>query len=156
MADQVFNIALGRVAELYNRVDINDPANAALTIVVVSSTNTDATVKDIDDLLALLDLALTAEVTNTNYARKELVDTDLAAFAPDDGNDRVDLDIADQTFSAIAAGDNWTDLVICYDNDTAAGTDVNIVPLCWYDFIITPDGSDITAVINAAGFFRAS
>jgi len=156
MANQIFNIALGRVAELYNRVDLNDPANAALTIVVVSSTDTDALVKDVNDLLALLALGLTAEVTNTNYARIELVDTDLVAFEPDDVNDRVDLDIADQTWTAVAAGDNWTDLVICYDNDTAAGTDVNIVPLCWYDFIITPDGSDITAVINAAGFYRAS
>ena len=156
MADQVFNIGLGRVAELYNRVDLNDPANAALIILVVSSTDTDATIKDIDDVLALLALALTAEVTNTNYARKTLIDTDLAAFAPDDSNDRVDLDIADQTFSAIAAGDNWTDLVIAYDDDTTGGTDVNIVPLCWYDFVITPDGSDITAVIDTAGFFRAS
>lgn len=156
MADQVFNIALSRVGEFYNRVDQNDPTNAVLTILVVVSTDTDALVKDVDDLAELLALALTAEVTNTNYARIELIDTDLAAFAPDDGNDRVDLDIADQTFSNILAGDNWTDLVICYDADSTGGTDANIVPLCWYDFIITPDGSDITAVINAAGFFRAS
>ena len=156
MADQVFNIGLGRVAELYNRVDLNDPANSALIILVVSSTDTDALVKDVDDVLELLALALTAEVTNTGYARKTLVDTDLAAFAPDDTNDRVDLDIADQTFSGIAAGDNWTDLVIAYDDDTGAGTDANIVPLCWYDFVVTPDGSDITAQVDAAGFFRAS
>lgn len=156
MADQVFNIALGRVAELYNRVDLNDPANAALIIIIFNSTATDAIIKDLDDVAAIEADINTAEVTNTNYARKTLVDTDLAAFAPDDTNDRVDLDIADQTFSAIAAGDAWTDLTIAYDNDTGAGTDANIVPLCWYDFIITPDGSDITAVINAAGFFRAS
>lgn len=42
MADQILNIALGRIAELYNRVDLNDPTNAVLTIVVVSSTDTDA------------------------------------------------------------------------------------------------------------------
>ena len=156
MADQVFNIALGRIAELYNRVDLNDPANAVLTIVVVVSTDTDATIKDLDTLALVLAEALTAEVTNTNYARIELVDTDLAAFAPDDTNDRVDLDIADQTWTAVAAGDNWTDLMICYDSDSTGGTDANIVPLAWYDFVITPDGSDITAVINAAGFFRAS
>ena len=34
MADFVFNIAKGRVAEFYNRVDTNDPANSALVIVV--------------------------------------------------------------------------------------------------------------------------
>ena len=156
MADQVFNIGLGRVVELYNRVQINDPTNAVLTIIVYESTDTDALVKDVDDIAELEALSNTAEVTNTNYARIELIDTDLAAFAPDDGNDRTDLDIADQTFSNIIAGDNWTDLVIAYDDDSATGTDADIEPLCWYDFIITPDGSDITAVINTAGFFRAS
>ena len=35
MADLVFNIAKGRVAELYIRVDTNDAANAALVIVPV-------------------------------------------------------------------------------------------------------------------------
>ena len=157
MADQVFNIALGRVAELYNRVDLNDPTNAALIIVVVNSTETDAIIKDLDDLGAVIANANTAEVTNSGYARKTLVDTDLAAFAPDDTNDRVDLDIADQTWTAVAtAGGAWTDLLICYDSDTGAGTDANIVPLAWYDFAVTPDDSDITAVVNAAGFFRAS
>lgn len=30
MADLVFNIAKGRVVELFNRVDANDPANSAI------------------------------------------------------------------------------------------------------------------------------
>ncbi|KKK48469.1 hypothetical protein LCGC14_2974930, partial [marine sediment metagenome] len=77
MADQILNIALGRIAELYNRVDLNDPTNAVLTIVVVDSTTADATIKDLDTLALILAEALTAEVTNTNYARIELVDTDL-------------------------------------------------------------------------------
>ncbi len=156
MADQLFNIALGRVAELYNRVDINDPANSALIIVIVNTTATDAVLKDLDTLALVLANVNTAEVTNTNYARKTLTDTDLTAFAPDDANDRVDLDIADQVWTGVAAGDGWTDLLICYDNDTGGGTDANIVPLSQYDFVVTPDGSDITAQVNAAGFYRAS
>ncbi len=157
MADQIFNIGLGRVAELYNRVDQNDPTNAVLTIVVLATAGieTDAVLKDKDDLAAVV-AGATNEVTNTNYARIELVDTDLVAFAPDDTNDRVDLDIPDQTFSAIAAGDGWNDLLICYDSDSATGTDANIVPLTMHDFVVTPDGSDITAQIAAAGFYRAS
>ncbi|MCA9947892.1 MAG: hypothetical protein KC449_30630, partial [Anaerolineales bacterium] len=78
------------------------------------------------------------------------------AFAPDDANDRVDLDIPDQTFSAIAAGDAWTDVVITYDSDSTGGTDTNIVPCTQHDFAVTPDGSDITVEIAAAGFYRAS
>lgn len=156
MADFVFNIAKGRVAELYNRVDSNDPANAVLVIVAIDTSATDATLKDFDTLAAVLGDANTAEVTNTNYARKVLSDSDLAAFAADDTNDRVDLDFADQTWSSVAAGDGWTDLLICYDSDSTGGTDANIVPLTCHDFAVTPDGSDIVAQIAAAGFYRAS
>lgn len=157
MADQVFNIALGRSAELYNRVDLSDPANAVLTIIVLATTGieSDAVLKDKDTVTDLVS-GTTNEVTNTGYARKELTDADIVAFAPDDANDRVDLDIPDQTWTGVAAGDGWNDFIVCYDSDSLAGTDANIVPMTQHDFVATPDGSDITAQINAAGFFRAS
>ena len=157
MANQIFNISLGRVAELYQRVDLNDPANSALIIVVLATTGieTDAVLKDKDDLAAVV-AGTTNEVTNAGYARKVLTDADIVAFAPDDTNDRVDLDIPDQTWTAVGAGDGWNDLLVCYDSDTTAGTDANIVPLTMHDFVLTPDGSDITAQVAAAGFFRAS
>lgn len=156
MADFVFNIAKGRVAELYNRVDSNDPANSALIIVVIDAGGeTDATMRDVDTLAALL--ATTAdEVTNTNYARITLTDSDLSAFAADDTNDRVDLDVADFTFSDIAAGDAWTDVIVCYDPDTTGGTDSNIIPLTCHDYEVTPDGSTLIVQIATAGFYRAS
>lgn len=156
MADFVFNIAKGRVAEFYWRVDNNDPTNAALIVAAWVAGDTDATIVDVDDVAAIEALASTAEATNTNYARTTLTDANLVAFAPDDTNDRVDLDIPDQTWTAVAAGDNWTDLSINYDNDTGAGTDANIVPCTWHDFSVTPNGGDITAQIAAAGFYRAS
>ncbi len=157
MANLVFNIALGRVAELYNRVDINDPANSALIIAVLATAGieADATLKDVDTLAAVV-AGTTNEVTNSGYARKTLTDVDIVAFAPDDTNDRVDLDIPDQTWTAVAAGDGWNDVVISYDSDTTSGTDANIVPMTLHDFVVTPDGSDITAVIAATGFYRAS
>ena len=157
MADQVFNIALGRVAELYNRVDTNDPANAVLVIAVLATSGieTDAVLKDKDDLAAVV-AGTTNEVTNTNYARKVLTDSDIVAFAADDTNDRVDLDFPDQTWSAVASGDGWNDALVCYDSDSTGGTDANIVPLTMHDFVVTPDGNDITLQVNAAGFYRAS
>jgi hypothetical protein len=157
MADFVFNIAKGRVVEYYNRVKSNDPANSALIVVAIDANgDSDATMKDRDDLAALLG-GTANEVTNTNYARKVLTDSDLAALpAPDDANDRYDIDLPDQTWSAVAAGTAWTDLLICYDPDTTGGTDSAIIPLTLHDFAVTPDGSDIVAQIAAAGFFRAS
>ena len=157
MADQVFNIAKGRVAELYNRVDLNDPANSALIILILATAGieTDAVLKDVDTVTALV-AGTTNEVTNSGYARKTLTDADIVAFSPDDTNDRVDLDIPDQTWTAVGADDGWNDLVVAYDSDTTAGTDANVVPCTMHDFVLTPDGSDVTAQIAATGFFRAS
>jgi hypothetical protein len=157
MADLVFNIAKGRVAELYNRVDSNDPTNSALIVAVFNvGAATDATLRDYDTLAAIEGDANAAEVANSGYARKTLTDADLTAFAPDDTNDRVDLDIPDQTWTSVAAGTAWTDVVIAYDNDTTSGTDSSIVPLTLHDFAVTPNGGDITMQVAAAGFFRAS
>lgn len=157
MSDFVFNVAKGRVVEYYNRVENNDPANSALIVVVIDANgDTDATMKDRDDLSALLG-GTANEVTNTNYARKTLTDAELAALpAPDDANDRYDIDLPDQTWTAVAAGTAWTDILVCYDPDTTGGTDSSIIPLTCHDFAVTPDGSDIVAQIAAAGFFRAS
>lgn len=157
MADFVFNIAKGRVVEYYNRVEASDPTNSALVILVIDAAgDTDAAMKDRDDIAALLG-GTANEVTNTNYARKTLTDADLAALpAPDDTNDRYDVDIPDQTWTAVAAGTAWTDLIIAYDPDTTAGTDSTLIPLTCHDFAVTPDGNNITAQINASGFFRAS
>jgi hypothetical protein len=155
MANMVMNIALGRVTELYNRVDTNDPTNSVLVVIAWNASASDATIKDVDTVAALEATSGVDEVSNTGYARKILTDADLVAFAPDDTNDRVDLDIPDQTWTGVAAGTNWTDLAICYDNDSTSGTDSNIIPLTWHDFVVTPDGSDITAQIAAAGFYRA-
>ena len=72
MADLVFNIAKGRVAELYNRVDTNDAANAALVIVPVDVAEvTDATLRDFDTLAAILAGGVT-ERTTGGWNRKTL------------------------------------------------------------------------------------
>lgn len=157
MADFVYNNAKGRFVELYNRVDTNDPANSALVVVILAASGieSDAVLRDKDTLADVLS-GTTNEVTNTGYVRKVLTDADLTAFAPDDVNDRVDIDMPDQTWTGVASGDVWSDFVVCFDNDTTGGTDANVVPLTQHDFSVTPDGSDITAQIASAGFARAS
>lgn len=159
MANLVFNVALGRVAELYRRVDINDPAASALLVILVAATGveTDAVLRDSTDLADVFG-GTTNESTNTGYARKVLTDADIVAFAADHTNDRVDLDIPDQTWTGVANDGTGAigDLIVAYDADTAAGTDTDIVPLTLHDFAVTPDGSDITAQVAAAGFYRAS
>ena len=151
----MFNIAKGRIVQLYDNVDTNTPANSALIVVPVDvGATSDATIKDFDTLAAVLAGGVT-ERTATGWNRKTLTDTELSAWAVDDTNDRVDLDIPDLTWTTVTAG-AVTDLIICYDADTTGGSDSNIIPLTQHDFAITPDGSDVTAQIAATGFFRAS
>lgn len=159
MANFVFNIAKGRVVELYNRVESNDPTNSALVVVALLATGieSDATLADYDTLAAIL-AAANDEATNTGYARKVLTDSDLAALpSPDDTNNWFQVDIPDQTWTGVAASPGaWSKILICYDNDTTAGTDSNIIPLTAHDFAVTPDGSDIVMQVDANGFFRAA
>jgi len=152
MADFVFNIAKGYVAEFCNRVNTNDPTNSAIIVVPINATATDATMKDYDTLSALLGDANVTECTGSNWARKVI--TTISITVDDTTNDRVECDIADQTWTAVAASNDSTDLVFCYDSDTTGGTDANIIPLTCHDFAITTDGSDVTAQI--ADFFRAA
>lgn len=147
MADLVFNIAKGKVAYYAGL-----PAAADALIAVPLETTgleTDAVLQDKDTLADVL-----AGTTNeqTTMGRKTLASVTVTV---DDTNDRVDVDAADITWTA-ATGNAVSRLVICYDGDTGAGTDTDIIPLVMLDFVVTPDGSDITAQFNASGFFRAS
>lgn len=153
MANFVFNIAKGRVVEYYNRVEGNDPAASALIVIPLETSGLEAqsVLEDKDDVAALI-----AGTTNeqTTMGRKTLTDVELAALpAPDDTNNRYSLDLPDITWTA-ASGNAISALVVAYDNDTAAGTDSNIIPLTYHDFTVTPSGTDIVA--TTAEFFRAS
>lgn len=153
MANIVFNISKGRVVELYNRVKSNDPANSALILVPIETAGleADATLIDVATLAALI-----AGTTNeqTTMGRKTLTDADLAALpAPDNTNDRFDLSLPTTTWLA-ATGNAISKIAVCYDSDTTAGTDSNIIPLTMFDFVQTPSGSDIQMTTGV--FFRAA
>lgn len=152
MANFFHNIALGQGVAYYRRVDENDPAGAELYVIAWAAGDTDDAIKDADTVAAIEALASTAEATNSGYARKVLTDADITAFSADDTNNRIDLDIPDQTWTGVAAGSNWTDLGIAYGLN--AGADSAKVPITWHDFVVTPSGTDIVAQIAAAGFAR--
>lgn len=153
MANIVFNIAKGRVAELYNRVESNDPANSAIILVPIetSGLESDATLIDKDDLAAVL-----SGTTNeqTTMGRKTLTDSDLAAFpAPNDTSDYMSLNLPSVTWTA-ASGNAISKILVCYDSDTTGGTESDIIPLTMFDFAATPSGLDIT--MTGGEFYRAS
>lgn len=150
MAASVFNVSKGRWAEFYYRVKNNDPTNSAIIVLVLATSGleSDATLLDLDTVEALL-AGTTNEVTNTNYARKTLTDSDLSAFSVDDTNDRVQLGFSDLTWSSVAAGDGWAKIVVAYDSDTTGGDDGDIIPMTLHDFVATPSGANITVQFNS-------
>jgi hypothetical protein len=152
MANVVFNVAKGRVAELYNRVDLQDPSTSRLFVIPISAgAVSDATAIDQATFADLVTAGVTERAAN-GWNRKTLANTDLAAIAADNTNDRMPLDIGDQTWTAVTT-DAVTDLVICYSSVTSP-TNSQLVPLTMHDFAITPDGSDVVAQV--ADFYRAS
>lgn len=153
MSQIVFNIALGRVVELYSNVESNSPANSALILVPLetSGLESDATLRDADTLAALLSGATNEQTT---MGRKVLTDAELASLpAPDDSNDRYDLALPTVQWAA-ASGNPISKIVVCYDPDTTGGTDSNIVPLTMFDFVQTPSGSTIE--MTGGPFYRAA
>ncbi|GIV03626.1 MAG: hypothetical protein KatS3mg015_2456 [Fimbriimonadales bacterium] len=149
MANFSFDVALGREVELYNRVLTNDPANSALVLVVLTASGLepDATLRTYSNLSALL-AASNNEVTNAGYTRKVLTDADLVPYTVDTVNHKITLPFPSQTYTAIAAGDSWRKLLVCYDADTTAGTDADIVPVCAQDLLVdnlplVPNGGNI-------------
>lgn len=156
MANIVFNRGLGRGVEWMERINGNDPVNSVLVLDVLatSGVESDAVLKDKDSFADVVS-GTTNFVTQPSI-RKTLDNTAGITITYDDTNDRVDVDIPDQTWSAVGAGDGWNDIVTGYDSDSTGGTDANILPWTLHDFVVTPDGSDITVQIAAAGLFRAS
>lgn len=154
MADLVFNIAKGRVAELYNRVDQGDPAAARLYVIPISAgAATDAALRDCATFADVITAGVT-ELTTGGWNRKTLTAADLAALAADNTNDRMDVDIPDPVWTTVS-GSAATDLVICYAS-VASPTNAQLIPLTLHDFAVTPNGGDITAQVATAGFYRAS
>lgn len=152
MADFAYNISKGKV-KYYCELPA---ANDALVLMLYKTTGIEAdnTRKDYDTISAEL-AAANDEATATNYARKTITSVTVTV---DDTNDRVDIDFADQTWTALGGASNHdiSDAVVAYDPDTTGGTDADLIPLTNHDFVVTTDGSDVTLQVAAAGFFRAA
>jgi hypothetical protein len=142
MADGVFNIAKGAVAEMFR-----DGAANGL-ILLLTTAEAEATLKDYDDVAALL-AGAPVEASDGSYARKTGL---TGTVTVDDTNDRVDVDIPDQTWTALA-GAAIVMALVAYEN---AAADSTRIPCTYHDFAVTPDGSDVTLQVNASGFYRAS
>jgi hypothetical protein len=145
VANIVFNVALGRVAYYASLPAAND----GLIAVPIETTGIvgDATMRDYDDLATLL---AGASNEQTTMGRKTLTGVTVTV---DDTNDRVAVDSADIVWTGVT-GNPISALVICYVPDNTAPSDATTIPLAKFDFVIVPDGSDVTATV--ADLYRAN
>jgi hypothetical protein len=150
----VYNIAKGRGAELYNRVDSNDPANSALILIPLSTAGSEAQGQDFDTVSTAIDGANFIERTSGGWHRGTLTDSDLSAMTVDDTNNRMPVAVPQYTWSSVAAGNDAAGLMIAYDPDTTTGTDTTLVPITHHIFAVTTDGNNV--VLNSGDFLRAS
>lgn len=159
MAPFVHNRAKGRGTEFAERINANDPANSVMLVALIAATGVeaDSVLIDLDDWTALV-AGATNFATNTGSTRKSIDNTGGIVITYDDTNDRVDVDIPDQTWTAVANDGTGaiSDAATGYDSDSLAGTDANVLTWTFHDFAVTPDGSDITAQVPAPGFYRAA
>ena len=144
MADLVLNIAKGGASE---KVRV-DPTKVG--ILLLQTAESDALLRTRATVAAIL--ATNTEATFTAYARKTAI---TATLTVDNTNNWEQITIPNQTWSSAGGATNNTlaKLVIFYD---AGGTDATRVPLTAQDFVVTTDGSDLTAQLAATGFYRAA
>ena len=145
MADGIFNIARGSVAE-----KVRDGASA-VGILLLQANETEADLVDHDTIASLLGATGNTEANFTNYQRKTSI---TATLTVDDVNNKASIDIPDQTWTSAGGTTNntLTKLIVFYDE---GGTDSTRVPLLHFDFSVTTDGTDLTAKINAAGLWSS-
>lgn len=152
MANHAFNIVKGRALELVNRVKVGDPAASRLYAIPLSTSVAQATAEDVDDYAAYL-TAGGVEATTNLWARITLAAADITSVTPDDTNNRQDGDFIDLAFGSPTAGTNTTGILVCYAS-VATPTNAQLTPISHHDWVITADGSAVTATVNV--FYRAT
>jgi len=125
-------------------------ANDAVIVVPLEAAGleADATLKDYDDLTALL-----AGTSNEQTTMSRKTGTAFT-ITVDDTNDWVTVTLTAPFTWTTPTGNPIGKLLFCYDADTTTGTDANIVPMLAYSFDVTPDGIDLQINAHANGLIR--
>jgi hypothetical protein len=153
MANEVFNVARGRIRHFVDEVD---SGSGELRVFLLKANETEADLIDHDDMDSLFGAAGNTEADFSGYTNKVTpTDFDITTPAQDDTNDRLDIDIDDIAWTSAGAGNTLTKLIVGYDAD-GSDTDTTTIPLTHHDFAVSTDGSDLVANIDANGFYRST
>jgi hypothetical protein len=144
MTNIVPNESLGLTRRYLQNVEDNSPAAALIRIHAWVITAADTNIIDMtgNTVQALAALTDSAEATNTAYANQSFDDADITIDV-NDANNRIDISYSDLTFTSVEAGDDWTHITVGYDA-SGSDTDANTEVLHVLDFVVSPNGGDIT------------
>lgn len=147
MADLVSNVGKGTWAYYAQLTQAND----ALIAIPLQSSGmvADDALVDFD---TLADILASAVDEQTTLGRKTLAGVTVTI---NDTTNVVSVDANDLSWTS-ASGNACSDIVVCVDLDTTAGTDANLIPLFFLDFVTTPDGTTINATVHASGLATAT
>jgi hypothetical protein len=97
--------------------------------------------------------AANTEATFTNYTRTVVANANITVTIDDTANEATG-DFADITWSPAGNGtnNNLVKLLVCFDGVNDAARE----PWTLHDFVTTTDGNDLTAVVDAAGFYAST
>jgi hypothetical protein len=151
MADFIFNIAKGKIAE-----KVAD--GATLRVLILKGAGTDAAMKDADNITALLAVGSVVEADFTNYPTGPRQAISGATATVDDTADLMKVDCSDILFTSAGGASNntTTDAIIYEDVDGSDGDNNTAIPLMCFDAVFTTDGNNVTLQINASGLMTAS
>lgn len=144
MANAVFNVAKGSVGEFAR----DDATKFGVLLLKVAPA--DASLKDFDTVAAMLAGGAT-EADFTNYARKTPL---TATRTVNDTSERVNCDLADQTWTSAGGASNNTlvKAVVFYEE---SASDAGRIPCTFHDFNETTAGNNLVLQFHANGFYQA-
>ncbi len=147
MANLVFNVALGRVAE-----KVADGATLKLLLLRTAATGGDAAYKDATTVAALLALpASPRRILQTTRVKRWPIWSCRSITPP---MRSVSIATMWSTHRLAVQRNNHTVDAVIYEE--VAGGDANCIPLVLLDCVFTTDGNNVTLQMDAAGFFGAS
>lgn len=151
----VFNIMKGK-AGYYSTLPLSATTDALILVWLKSAgLESDATLKDYANLSVLL-AAANDECDFTGYTRRTLANV---TSAVDNTNDLWKVDADDPaTYTNTGTAQIAGAAIVCYDDDTGAGTDTSLIPIAQLlTGTLSFDNNVVTTIsFNASGIYTAS